>query len=163
QRFSVYRGAAGLAAGSTGKSAGRSRQECLRHDQQADGLRLQPHCTLVLLVLLSLSACSTPKAAISPNPVLPKNLRLPGAAEAGRIPPPIHPEGVTRVQDTLAALERFNLAGRNRNLEQVYFELPESDINQYLAYSLNITPRPGIESASVKLRDRNRISASLVL
>jgi hypothetical protein len=108
-------------------------------------------------------ACSSDKAGFSARPLLAKNLRLPEPLplEGNRLP--LLSDGALRVQNTLAALERFDRAGRNRKLQEVYFELPESDINQYLAYSLRTTPRPGIEAAKVKLQEHNRVSASLVL
>lgn len=97
-------------------------------------------------------------------PMLARNLRVPEPSlEANRSLPPLLSDGALHVRNILAALESFDRAGRNRELQQVYFELPESDINQYLAYSLRTAPRPGIEAAKVKLQEHNRVSASVVL
>jgi hypothetical protein len=76
--------------------------------------------------------------------------------------PAVQVEAVERVQNTLRSLQRFNNAGRNRELQQVYFELPEYVINEYLGYSLKTLPRPGIEQVRVKLKDKNRASISVV-
>lgn len=111
-------------------------------------------------------ACSSGTAGFSARPMLAKNLHLPAPSsplEDNGSLPPLLSDGALRVQNLLAALERFDRAGRNRKLQEVYFELPESNINQYLAYSLRTTPRPGIEAAKVKLQEHNRVSASLVL
>lgn len=98
--------------------------------------------------------------------MLAKNLHVPEASwllDAGRITPPASSDGVQRVQDLLLALERFDRTGRNRQLQEISFELPESDINEYLAYTLHHTPRPGIEAAKVRFHDHNRVSTSVVL
>jgi hypothetical protein len=76
--------------------------------------------------------------------------------------PAVQAEAVQRVQNTLLSLQRFNNAGRNRELQQVYFELPEYVINEYLSYSLKTAPRPGIEQVRVKLKSQNHASISVV-
>jgi hypothetical protein len=42
--------------------------------------------------------------------------------------------------------------------EHVAFNLTESDINEYLRYSLKTTPRPGLDSITVKFFPKNYIS-----
>jgi len=111
-------------------------------------------------------ACSSAKVGVFARPLLAGNLRLPEPSwprPANGSLPPLLPDGALHVRNILAALESFDRAGRNRNLQEVYFELPESDINQYLAYSLCTAPRPGIEAAKVQLQEHNRVSASVVL
>jgi len=82
--------------------------------------------------------------------------------EASRMPV-VRSEGVVRVQNTLAALEQFDQTGRKRELQQVYFELPESDFNEYLAYSLHTVPRPGVEAAGIKLHAQNHVSVNVLV
>jgi hypothetical protein len=76
--------------------------------------------------------------------------------------PAVRIEAVQRVRNTLLSLQRFNNAGRNRELQQVYFELPEYVLNEYLSYSLETVPRPGIEQVRVKLKGRDHASISVV-
>ena len=45
----------------------------------------------------------------------------------------------------------------------VSFQLTETEINEYLAYSLKATPRPGLQSAKVKLFDKNYVSTLSVI
>ncbi len=93
-------------------------------------------------------------------------MRIPASSKppetaAARLP--VQSEGEMRVQNTLAALQKFDRTGRNRRQGQVYFELPESDINDYLAYSLHTVPRPGVTSVTVKLQPQNHVSVRAVL
>jgi hypothetical protein len=45
----------------------------------------------------------------------------------------------------------------------VSFQLTETEINEYLAYSLKATPRPGLQSAKVKVFDKNYLSTLSVI
>ncbi|MBZ5623062.1 MAG: hypothetical protein LAQ69_30695 [Acidobacteriia bacterium] len=59
--------------------------------------------------------------------------------------------------DLLASLAKFDQNGRNPS-QKVGFELPESTVNAYLAYSLSLRPRPGIRSVKVALFPKNQVS-----
>jgi hypothetical protein len=76
--------------------------------------------------------------------------------------PAVQAEAVQRVQNTLLSLQKFNNAGRNRELQEIYFEFPEYVLNEYLSYSLKTTPRPGIEQVRVKLKGQDHASISVV-
>jgi hypothetical protein len=113
------------------------------------------------------TGCSPAGLSIPSNRVLAKEMHLretatPPVTSKGT-PTSVNTDGVKRVQNVLEALQRFDRTGRNRDLQQVYFEMPESDINQYLAYSLHAVPRPGIAAVTVKIKAGNRISATTTL
>jgi len=89
-----------------------------------------------------------------PEPPQPTSTETPSATPTA---------AVRRVQDILTALEKFDNAGRPQTSQRVYFELAESDINEYLAHSLKTRPRPGIDQASVRFQDNNHISAAVAV
>jgi len=130
--------------------------------------RLQNSLGLGLAMLVAsamwLTACSAAKVNSSSS-LLGKNFHPPEPVpvETGSVRLPVQSEGERRVQNTLEALQRFDRTGRNRRQGQVYFELPESDINDYLAYSLHTVPRPGLSSVTVKLQPQNHVSVRMVL
>lgn len=47
--------------------------------------------------------------------------------------------------------------------KQTSFQLTDAEINEYLAYSLKATPRPGLDSAKVKVFDHNYLSTWSVI
>ena len=61
------------------------------------------------------------------------------------------------VMDLLAILAKFDRNGRDP-AQKIGFELPETAINDYLAFSLHVKPRPGIEGARVSLLPKNRVA-----
>jgi len=65
--------------------------------------------------------------------------------------------------DLLAALGNYDRKGRNREAQQISFEIPEGEINDYLAYSLRVLGRPGIETVSVRLLPHNEVRATAVI
>jgi hypothetical protein len=72
----------------------------------------------------------------------------------------------TRVEhmlDLLAALSTYDRKGRNREGQQISFEIPEEEINVYLAYSLRVLRRPGIEGMTLKLLPHNEVQATAVI
>ena len=72
----------------------------------------------------------------------------------------------TRVEhllDLLASLWAYDRNGRSRQAQQISFEIPEGEINEYLAYSLLVVRRPGIERVSVELLPHNEIRAMAVI
>src|ERR1051325_4218273 len=65
--------------------------------------------------------------------------------------------GVAQVQDLLESLARFDRNGRSPD-QKLGFEIPERAVNEYLAYTLRIRPRPGITAASVTLGGGNEVT-----
>jgi hypothetical protein len=61
------------------------------------------------------------------------------------------------VIDLLATLAKFDREGRDP-AQKIGFELPESAINDYLAYSLRVKPRPGIVAVRVSLLPKNQVA-----
>lgn len=61
------------------------------------------------------------------------------------------------VEELLSTLSKYNGEGKPA-AQRVAFELPDAVLNAYLASALKQRPRPGIDSASVKLLPGNRIS-----
>jgi hypothetical protein len=113
------------------------------------------------------AACSRPGATTASPPAPPEahGLRLPEPPQPTytAAPSATATAAVRRVQDILLALEKFDNAGRPETVQRVYFELAESDINDYLAYSLKVRPRPGIDRAGVRFQDNNHISAAVAV
>jgi hypothetical protein len=68
--------------------------------------------------------------------------------------------GVNMIQDLLASLEKFDQDGRPAG-HKLGFEIPESALNEYLAYSLRNRPRPGIAAMTVTLLPKNRLSSDV--
>ena len=64
--------------------------------------------------------------------------------------------------DLLAALWKYDRSGRNQK-QKISFEIPEAEVNLYLAYSLRFAPRPGIESVKVQLLPNSEVQATAVL
>ena len=114
----------------------------------------------ILALTSFLSACSTAKISMAPT-LLPAG--TPPAVSATPVLSSGPADGVQRVKNVLEALQRFDRTGRNRRMQQVSFELPESDINDYLAWSLRTTPRPGIAGIFVKLQAGNQVAVRAAL
>ncbi len=66
---------------------------------------------------------------------------------------------VDRVLELLDMLWRHARSGVRPEAEKIGFELPEQQINEYLAYSLRAAPRPGVSGATVELLPGNEIHA----
>ena len=68
--------------------------------------------------------------------------------------------GVAMVQDILASLGKFEQEGRPAG-QKIGFEIPETALNEYLAYTLRNRPRPGIGAMTVTLLPKNQISSDV--
>lgn len=68
-------------------------------------------------------------------------------------------EGVVHVLHVLDVLWQYERSGRNHQIQSIGFQFPQNEINEYLAYSLRIKPRPGISRVSVKLLPNDEIAA----
>jgi hypothetical protein len=119
--------------------------------------------TLLLASILMDSSCthstlsSTPTPA-TPAPATPK----PPQTSLEAFPPPLpgdKTEGVVHVLQVLDALWQYERSGRNHRTQTIGFQFPENEINEYLAYSLRIKPRPGISRTAVKLLQNDEIAA----
>jgi hypothetical protein len=67
-------------------------------------------------------------------------------------------EGVNHILEVLGWLGEYDRGGRNP-ANRVGFRLPESEVNEYLAYALRINPRPGLSSVTLKLLPASEISS----
>jgi hypothetical protein len=80
---------------------------------------------------------------------------------------------VAAVNHPPVALKMYNLFGRLQTAQQqrargiapqrVNFQLSDSEINEYMTYSLRLTPRPGINSVTVKAFPNNYVSTYTVV
>jgi hypothetical protein len=70
-------------------------------------------------------------------------------------------EETAGVRHVLAVLK--SLQSPDRASRRVTFKISESEINEYLAYSLRVTPRPGIRKLSVRLNPDNAFSVRTVM
>ena len=80
-------------------------------------------------------------------------------------PAPVPPSGeftpgVAMVQDLLTSLGKFEQDGHPAG-QKLGFEIPESALNGYLAYTLRNRPRPGIAAMTVTLLPKNRLSSDV--
>ena len=81
----------------------------------------------------------------------------------------IHPSGdgflegmeTAGVRHVLAVLK--SLQSPDRASRRVRFEFSEAELNEYLAYSLRVTPRPGIRKLSVRLDRDHAFSVRTVM
>jgi hypothetical protein len=62
------------------------------------------------------------------------------------------------ILELLASLWKYDLGGRPQ-AQKIGFQLPEPDVNAYLAYSLRTTRRPGIARVTMKFLNDNKVSA----
>jgi hypothetical protein len=111
-------------------------------------------CLTLLLasILLDLS-CTHSTASSTPKP--PQSLLT-------AFPPPLpgdQTDGVVHVLHVLDVLWQYERSGRNHRTQEIGFQFPENEINEYLAYSLRTKPRPGISRAAVKLLPNDEIAA----
>src|SRR5215471_5010051 len=115
----------------------------------------------ILVVILAgawdWTACT---GGVKPKPAaaLPAVPAIPAGAVAGE-----KNKRVEHMLDLLAALGNYDRKGRNREAQQISFEIPEGEINDYLAYSLRVLRRPGIETVTVNLLPHNEVRATAVI
>jgi hypothetical protein len=86
---------------------------------------------------------------------------LPKPAPEASFPAPLpgdKTEGVNHILEVLGWLGGYDRGGRNP-ANRVGFRLPESEVNEYLAYALRINPRPGLSSVTLKLLPNSEISS----
>ena len=72
---------------------------------------------------------------------------------------PVQTPAVIKMLDLFQALQ----ASQNHDSKHVSFSLAESELNEYLSYSLQTIPRPGIRSVTVKVFASNYISTFTVV
>jgi hypothetical protein len=113
---------------------------------------------VILASVLGWTACTgamspRPAAALPAVPAVPAVVAVTGEKTAP----------VTHMLDLLASLWAYHRNGRNRQAQQISFEIPEAEINEYLGYSLRVMRRPGIESAAIKLLPHNQVQATAVI
>jgi hypothetical protein len=72
---------------------------------------------------------------------------------------PVQPPAVTKMLNLFQALQ----TSQYHNLQRVSFSFTESELNEYLSYSLQTVPRPGIRSVTVKVFAYNYISTFTVV
>jgi len=97
--------------------------------------------------ILILAARADDQPAAKPDPVTVPHL-------SGEITP-----WVQQVLDLMDSLNKFDQGGRDPN-HKLGFELPEKAINEYLAYSLQKKPRPGLGAVAVTLLSQNEVSVA---
>ncbi len=69
-----------------------------------------------------------------------------------------HPPVVTKFLDLFDRLRTAQEKAADGEHQQVSFQLSETEINEYLRYSLKSTPRPGVDSVTIKLFAKDYIS-----
>ncbi len=74
--------------------------------------------------------------------------------------PPARPPAVAKMLDLFG---RLRAAPTSAGAERVQVQLYENEINRYMIYSLGVTPRPGLESVSVKIFPYNYVSTYTVV
>jgi hypothetical protein len=72
---------------------------------------------------------------------------------------PAQPPGATKMLNLFQALQ----TSQYHNSQRVSFSFTESELNEYLSYSLQTVPRPGIRSVAVKVFAYNYISSFTVV
>src|ERR1700722_13547286 len=74
-------------------------------------------------------------------------------------PPPVAVKFLTLFEQLRTAQAQNTHGGH----EHVAFQLADSEINEYMRYALRVTPRPGLESVTVKAFPQNYISTYTVV
>jgi hypothetical protein len=74
-------------------------------------------------------------------------------------PPPVAVK-VLQLFDQLRVAEAANARGLHQH---VAFRLSDAEINEYMRYSLSVTPRPGLDSLTVKVFPANYISTLTII
>lgn len=111
-----------------------------------------------LLGLLTAS-CSQKLVSHPPPPPLSATPPAPArVAPAGTVT-----EGVVQIKQLLEGLQAYDRNGRNASAQSISFQLPESHINEYLAFACKTRPRPGIDGISVEILPNNRVSATVIV
>ncbi len=82
------------------------------------------------------------------------------AANIATAPPPPVAQKFLGLFDQLRIAQAQNLRGGR---QQVAFRFSDSEINEYMRYSLHETPRPGLDSVTVKIFPGNYISTYTVV
>ena len=109
-------------------------------------------------LLLALAVLSTAASQTPPKPP-PANMLPKAPPEAVPAPLPGNKTaGVDQVLQVLDWLAQYDRDGR-KPANKINFQLPESVVNEYLAYALRVNPRPGLSSVTVKLGANNEVSA----
>jgi hypothetical protein len=121
--------------------------------------RLLEHAILVVILasVWGWTAC-TGGVKAKPAATFPAVPAVPAVAVTGE-----KNKRVEHMLDLLASLGNYDRKGRNREAQQISFEIPEEEINDYLAYSLLVLRRPGIEGMTLKLLPRNQVQATAVI
>ncbi len=73
------------------------------------------------------------------------------------------PSAVSKFLSLFDQLRAAQTAKEHGTNQHVAFEISDSEINQYFAYSLHATPRPGIDSFTAKIFPSNYISTFTVV
>jgi hypothetical protein len=122
----------------------------------ASRLERRSAATLALVLAVMSPACA------SRNPPKPSTTAsLPKSAPEASFPAPLpgdKTEGVNHILEVLDWLSGYERGGRNP-ANKISFRLPESEVNEYLAYALRINPRPCLSSVTLKLLPDSEISS----
>lgn len=113
--------------------------------------------TATLVFVVAALSLATPQNSTKtpPTNLLPKT--GPEAAFAAPLPGN-KTDGANQVLEVLGWLGKYEQGGR-KPANKINFVLPESVVNEYLAYALRINPRPGLSSVTLKLLPNNEISS----
>jgi hypothetical protein len=111
---------------------------------------------LLLAILLSAASCA-PENSVRKSAV-PAAPSAASQTAAGAFPDGKATPGVSHVAAVLKALQDPARKGR-----RVTFEFSEAELNEYLAYSLTVRPRPGIRKVSVHIDADDGFSVRAVM
>jgi hypothetical protein len=116
--------------------------------------------TILVVILACVGEWTACTGGVNPKPAaaLPAVPAVPTVAVTGE-----KNKRVEHTLDLLASLWAYDRKGRNREAQQISFEIPEGEINDYLAYSLRVVRRPGIERVAIKLLPHNEVRATAVI
>jgi hypothetical protein len=103
------------------------------------------------------AAAEAKPVATPPAPAAPV---APAAVEA---PPVVRTHGAERVLQVLGWLTQYEQNGRKADQQKVSFDFSEQAVNEYLAYALQVTPRPGIASIKVSIHRGDQITSTIAI
>lgn len=124
------------------------------------GARLAPGWFVPLILAAVCFSCSEKNPPREQSPVA----GLSAATSPSHVPPPqvellagARTPAVDKTLAILASLWAYQRGGRNPAAPRIHFELTDKEVNEYLAYSLKVSRRPGVTGTTMHFLPENGI------
>jgi hypothetical protein len=108
------------------------------------------------VLFCAVAAAALQAVSCAPGSPTPKTALLPAVPEPSF--PALSGQKTPGCDHVLAVLQSLQDYTNGKRTRAVSFEFKESEINEYLAYSLRVKPRPGIAGLAVRIHANNEIT-----